>query len=127
MLARSLGDLEANSVGVLAEPEVKLNIPYQIGTVLILASDGLWDVLPKDHTNKESVGWSSKVVVEAFQTICIIQSQKILRKHIKEFGCPKAIIANQATFAGSRHAFLLWELPTVKLLALPTLGKELQF
>mmetsp|Transcript_66535 Transcript_66535/g.124120 ORF Transcript_66535/g.124120 Transcript_66535/m.124120 type:complete len:459 (+) Transcript_66535:84-1460(+) len=47
-LGRSLGDLEANSVGVLAEPELKLQLPFDVGSALVIASDGLWDVLPKD-------------------------------------------------------------------------------
>mmetsp|Transcript_8904 Transcript_8904/g.19944 ORF Transcript_8904/g.19944 Transcript_8904/m.19944 type:complete len:512 (+) Transcript_8904:117-1652(+) len=47
-LARSLGDLEGNSVGVSEEPDVDLNIPFDAGFVLVLASDGLWDALPKE-------------------------------------------------------------------------------
>jgi len=47
-LARSLGDLEGNSVGVLAEPEIDLNLPFEAGSAMVIASDGLWDVLPRD-------------------------------------------------------------------------------
>jgi serine/threonine protein phosphatase PrpC len=48
-LDRSLGDLDLAQAGVLAEPEVQENLPFQPGTVLIIASDGVWDVVPKAH------------------------------------------------------------------------------
>lgn len=49
-MTRSIGDLVANSVGVTAEPEVKVfsNLT-QNEKILVVASDGLWDRL----TNSE--------------------------------------------------------------------------
>jgi len=46
-LDRSLGDLDLGQAGVIAEPEVSANLPFHPGTTLIIASDGVWDVLPK--------------------------------------------------------------------------------
>jgi serine/threonine protein phosphatase PrpC len=46
-LDRSLGDLDLAQAGVIGEPEVQTNLPFHPGTVLIIASDGVWDVVPK--------------------------------------------------------------------------------
>lgn len=46
-LDRSLGDNDLTQAGVIAEPEVKPNLPFQPGSLLIVASDGVWDVVPK--------------------------------------------------------------------------------
>lgn len=42
-MARALGDLVANSLGVEAEPEVHTNIPITPGTTVVVASDGVWE------------------------------------------------------------------------------------
>lgn len=47
-LDRSLGDLDLTPAGVIGEPEVQANLPFQPGTALIIASDGVWDVVSKD-------------------------------------------------------------------------------
>lgn len=46
-LDRSLGDLDLAQAGVIGEPEVKANLPFHPGTLLIIASDGVWDVVTK--------------------------------------------------------------------------------
>jgi serine/threonine protein phosphatase PrpC len=51
-LDRSLGDLDLSQAGVIAEPEVKENLTFQPGTVLIIASDGVWDVVSKGDTRQ---------------------------------------------------------------------------
>ena len=58
-MARSLGDLDADSVGVIPTPEVTFRV-FVAGRdrFIVLASDGLWEFL------------SSKTVVQAAQDIC---------------------------------------------------------
>lgn len=46
-LDRSLGDLDLRQAGVISDPEVTTDLPFQPGTVLIIASDGVWDMVPK--------------------------------------------------------------------------------
>jgi len=47
-MARALGDLEANRLGVLAEPEVITGLSFTSQDSLLVASDGLWDMLPRE-------------------------------------------------------------------------------
>jgi len=44
-MARALGDMEANAVGVLSEPEVQ-QVRLRPGCTVVLASDGVWDQMP---------------------------------------------------------------------------------
>lgn len=44
-LSRSLGDIEASDIGVLCEPEVSTALKFEAGNTLIVASDGVWDML----------------------------------------------------------------------------------
>jgi serine/threonine protein phosphatase PrpC len=46
--SRSIGDFQFANQGVTAEPDVVLAMPFEAGSSLILASDGVWDVLPKE-------------------------------------------------------------------------------
>jgi len=43
---RSLGDADLKQAGVVAEPEVTVTALGPADSFLILASDGLWDVVP---------------------------------------------------------------------------------
>jgi serine/threonine protein phosphatase PrpC len=45
--SRAIGDFRFAQQGVTAEPDVVLAMPFEAGCSLVLASDGLWDVLPK--------------------------------------------------------------------------------
>lgn len=56
-ISRSLGDLEAQSVGLLSEPTIHAEVPWLPGMSLVAASDGVWQKL-----SQEAVG---KVVVHA--------------------------------------------------------------
>jgi len=47
-MARSLGDLEAHRLGALSEPTVTTEVELKDGSIVILASDGLWDRLPRE-------------------------------------------------------------------------------
>jgi len=47
-MSRSLGDVEAHRLGVLAEPEVHVGLPIDAGSHLIVASDGIWDAVPRE-------------------------------------------------------------------------------
>lgn len=46
-MSRALGDLEACRLGVLPHPEV-VTIPFDRDCALVVASDGLWDVMPRE-------------------------------------------------------------------------------
>lgn len=45
-MSRAFGDLEAQDLGVSAEPDVSAALPFDSGSCVVLASDGVWDVLP---------------------------------------------------------------------------------
>jgi serine/threonine protein phosphatase PrpC len=45
--SRAIGDFRFAQQGVVAEPDVVLDVRFEAGSSLVLASDGLWDVLPK--------------------------------------------------------------------------------
>jgi serine/threonine protein phosphatase PrpC len=45
--SRAIGSFRFAEQGVNAEPDIVLSIPFVAGSSLILASDGVWDVLPK--------------------------------------------------------------------------------
>jgi serine/threonine protein phosphatase PrpC len=49
-MARSLGDMEAHSLGALAEPSIS-DVPLKAGSTIIVASDGVWDKLPKEFVS----------------------------------------------------------------------------
>jgi serine/threonine protein phosphatase PrpC len=56
-LSRSLGDTDAHRYGVLDEPEVSENVPFKLGHLLVMASDGVWNVVSKDSVlNVATVG-----------------------------------------------------------------------
>lgn len=44
-MARALGDLQAQAIGVQSRPEVKL-VPFAPGSTLVVCSDGVWDRVP---------------------------------------------------------------------------------
>mmetsp|Transcript_1145 Transcript_1145/g.771 ORF Transcript_1145/g.771 Transcript_1145/m.771 type:complete len:80 (-) Transcript_1145:257-496(-) len=49
-MTRSIGDLVANSVGVTAEPEIKVfNNLTPNDKIIVVASDGLWDRLSNNE------------------------------------------------------------------------------
>lgn len=47
-LSRSIGDTDAHKWGVLADPSVSDSLPFKVGNLLVIASDGVWNVLSKD-------------------------------------------------------------------------------
>merc|ERR1712232_521137 len=50
-MSRSLGDLEAHHIGALAEPAIAGPMVLKPGSILIIASDGVWDKLPKEFVS----------------------------------------------------------------------------
>lgn len=48
-LSRTLGDLHAKQLGVSATPEVKTGLTFTAGSILVLASDGVWDQLSHEE------------------------------------------------------------------------------
>lgn len=48
-LSRSLGDSEANAVGLLSTPEFH-EVALEPGCIVVVASDGVWDVVPPAET-----------------------------------------------------------------------------
>lgn len=59
-LARSLGDTDAHKWGVLADPSVSDAIGLGAGHLLILASDGVWNVMQKDDVLHEATVGSAE-------------------------------------------------------------------
>jgi len=47
-ISRSLGDKRAKSVGVLSEATIDVGVRFPPDSVLVVASDGVWDKLPKE-------------------------------------------------------------------------------
>jgi serine/threonine protein phosphatase PrpC len=45
--SRAIGDFQFAQQGIVAEPDVIPAMAFEVGSSLILASDGVWDVLPK--------------------------------------------------------------------------------
>jgi len=70
-MSRSLGDLDAHTVGVSAEPTIHDRVPFRSGSSIIVASDGVWEKLPRNVTCAMGVGnpdpaeASRSVVMEA--------------------------------------------------------------
>jgi serine/threonine protein phosphatase PrpC len=58
--ARSIGDFTLAKYGVTPEPDISCQLPFEPGSTLIIASDGVWDALPKDVV-------ASRVLVSAPQ------------------------------------------------------------
>ena len=73
-MSRSIGDIIASSVGVIAEPEI---IEYFINTntkYIMLASDGVWEFLSnetvmkignKHYENNDAIGLCDDIIAEA--------------------------------------------------------------
>merc|ERR1719271_228722 len=69
-VSRSLGDLEAHNLGILSEPTICEDVPLRPGMVLIAASDGVWQKLPRTAVASlvgasEPQDSARKVVLEA--------------------------------------------------------------
>lgn len=47
-MSRALGDLVAQDLGVLAEPEVRVGVPFPPGSLLVVATDGVWETVPAE-------------------------------------------------------------------------------
>jgi serine/threonine protein phosphatase PrpC len=53
LLSRSLGDLTAATVGCTSDPEVTFStLRAHVDHVLVLASDGVWDVLTNEQVRR---------------------------------------------------------------------------
>ena len=48
-MSRSIGDFNAQSIGVISTPDVFSHQMQKEDLFVILASDGLWDWLPNDR------------------------------------------------------------------------------
>jgi serine/threonine protein phosphatase PrpC len=59
MVTRSLGDRWFRSVGVIAEPEVGHHAVRSDDVAIVLATDGVWDVLDADHAGELVRGTAS--------------------------------------------------------------------
>jgi len=58
-LARSIGDFPYEAQGVIGEPDIHLNLMFEPGSSVVLASDGVWDMLPKDQLVRMIISASS--------------------------------------------------------------------
>lgn len=67
-MTRAFGDLETAEFGVTHEPSVlSLQVPLDIGAFIVLASDGVWDVLPAD----EALPLAGRKARSLFVCICV--------------------------------------------------------
>lgn len=65
MMSRALGDLVAQGLGVLSEPEVHTGIPLKHGSTVVVASDGVWERSPVELVASEvSQGCDTQVVAQ---------------------------------------------------------------
>jgi len=51
-VSRALGDLVANRLGVMSQPEISSG-PFKRGDTLVVASDGLWDVMSRERVAEQ--------------------------------------------------------------------------
>jgi len=67
-LARSIGDVDAHSLGVLADPAVSEKIQFSAGHLLVLASDGVWNVVsPESVLNVATAGSAANAAERVVQ------------------------------------------------------------
>lgn len=51
-MSRSLGDTESHTAGVIPDPEVKQHMLSEHDQLLVLASDGVWDVMTEEELSE---------------------------------------------------------------------------
>mmetsp|Transcript_139099 Transcript_139099/g.444296 ORF Transcript_139099/g.444296 Transcript_139099/m.444296 type:complete len:704 (-) Transcript_139099:193-2304(-) len=73
-MARALGDLVANDLGVLSEPEVHTGIPITDGTTIVVASDGVWEKMEEAQAasrvcQHQEPGVAAKDLVESSRAL----------------------------------------------------------
>lgn len=62
MMSRSLGDLQAHAIGLQHNPEVHTGIRFPPGSILVLASDGVWEHVPEAEAAEFCCGERAKGV-----------------------------------------------------------------
>jgi serine/threonine protein phosphatase PrpC len=55
-MSRALGDLTARDLGLRSDPEVCAGLPFAPGTILVLASDGVWEKTKADVVGARVAG-----------------------------------------------------------------------
>jgi len=55
-MSRALGDLTARDLGLRSDPEVCAGLPFAPGTILVLASDGVWEKTKADLVGARVAG-----------------------------------------------------------------------
>lgn len=67
-LSRSIGDTDAHKWGVLADPAVSDALPFKAGNLLVIASDGVWNVLSKEEVlSVATTGSAEEAAVQVVQ------------------------------------------------------------
>lgn len=51
MISRALGDFDMKKYGLSSEPEIK-NLSIKQNKILIISSDGIWDVFDENSTKE---------------------------------------------------------------------------
>jgi len=69
-MSRALGDSVARKLGVIGDPEVHVGIPFPAGSMLVVASDGVWEKTGVEDVSHHILGFgdaqvAARAVVEA--------------------------------------------------------------
>jgi serine/threonine protein phosphatase PrpC len=81
-LARAIGDVAFSDQGVIAEPDISCDLPFELGSSLILASDGVWDMVAKEEAT--SMVLSSKPQEAAEQIVDRAQKGWAIAPHMDD-------------------------------------------
>lgn len=68
-MSRSLGDVAANRLGLIPEPEVSSIMPLESGSCVIVGSDGLWDYVPQTFASKVVAGAEAQELAQGLATL----------------------------------------------------------
>jgi len=81
-LSRSIGDLAYRQRGLSAEPDIACGLPFEPGSVMILASDGVWDMMAKDEVASKALQAPPQEAVESL--IAVSHFRWLAQRHMDD-------------------------------------------
>lgn len=76
-MSRSLGDTESHAAGVIPDPEIKQYTLSERDQFMVLASDGIWDVMDEDELGRllaeklnEGIAWDLNAIAASICKVC---------------------------------------------------------
>lgn len=76
-MSRSLGDTESHTAGVIPDPEIKQCTLTELDQIMVLASDGIWDVMGEEELGKllaeqlrEGPAWDLNAIAANICKVC---------------------------------------------------------